>query len=262
MTCPMCHNPATPTICDECKHQTARDLTWLATNCDDLETNRINRAYGTHKGNGGGGRRSEAPTPVCEAIADALYLDRTRNLKQTLNTWARCFNQPPAPDGCLAKQARILNGLDLWAPRKTAVSAIYSTEMHRIVVRLAAIVANMDETKIRLGTCPNPDCGKPVYAPADAREATCAHCNNTWTATILRRATDTELCETDAEGTAGELAVMLDTFGVEIAPSTIRSWASRGKLMPILDKHGHATKHYRLADAYKLTDTYRQQHLD
>ena len=32
--------------------------------------------------------------------------------------------------------------------------------------------------------------------------------------------------------------------------------------MPILDKHGHATKHYRLADAYKLTDTYKQQHLD
>ncbi|RSX44678.1 hypothetical protein [Bifidobacterium castoris] len=262
MTCPMCNNPSTPTICRTCKRQTAQDLAWLANNCDDLEHYRLNRAYGKHAANSGGGRRTEAPTPVREAIYDALYVDRYRNLKQTLNTWAMCFSQPPAPEGCLAQQARILDGLDLWTPGKTAASAIYAAETHILVTRLCAILANMDETRIHLGICPNPECARPVYAAADAREATCAHCNNTWTATILRRATDAQLCETDAEGTAGELALMLDQVGIEVAASTIRSWASRGKLMPILDKNGHATKRYKLTDAYRLTDTYRQQHLD
>lgn len=258
----MCHNPSTPTICRTCKRQTAQDLTWLADNCDDLETRLINRTYG-HKNNGvGRGRRAEAPMPVRVAIADALYMDRTRNLKQTLNTWARCFNQPTAPDVCLAQQARVLNSLDLWAPRKTAVSAVYSAEMHAIVERLRAIHADMNETRIQLGTCPNPDCGKPVFGPADADEATCAHCNNTWTTAILRRATDAELCACEEKGTAGELAVILDKVGVKVASGTIRSWASKGKLMPILDKDGSSTKRYWLADVYKLTDTYRQQHLD
>ena len=254
MTCGICRNPNTPGICTTCKTRTSQDLTWLATNLNDLENYRINRAYAHHDNTGGGGTRSEAPTPVRDALFDALYGDRDGNLIETLNAWAMCLGQPPAPKGQLAKQANLINtDPNLWAPGKTGASTVYAAETNRITSRLRNIVANMDETRIMLGTCLNPDCNKPVYGPPEAKNARCEHCGNTWTATLLRRATDRQLTASNATGTAGELSLMLDTFGIEVPASTIRSWASRGQLQPVTDRHGQPTKRYRLADAYQLT---------
>lgn len=250
MTCGICHNPNTPTTCPDCQTQTHQDLTWLIHNLPDLEHYRINRAHGTHHNGGGGGARSEAPAPLRETIFDLLYGDRQLNLKDTLNTWAICLNEPPAPTGLLAAIAHTIRDHPrLWA---SSASPVYATDLHTLTKRLQAITANMDETRIRLGTCLNPDCQQPVYGPVDADMARCDQCGNTWTASLLRRATDQQLRDCDTEGTPGELTTILDAFGIDINPSTIRSWASRGKLTQTTDRNGQPTHRYKLADVYTL----------
>lgn len=249
MTCGICHNPNTPTTCPDCQVQTRQDLTWLMHNLPDLEHYRLNRVHGRHSG-GGGGTRSEAPAPLRETIFDLLYGDRQLNVKDTLNTWAICLGEPPAPVGMLAAIAHtIRDAANLWA---SSASPVYATDLHTLTKRLQAIIANMDETRIRLGTCLNPDCRQPVYGPTDADMARCDQCGNTWTASLLRRATDRQLRDCDTEGTPGELATILDAFGVDISPNTIRSWAYRGKLEQTADKDGQPTHRYRLSDVYTL----------
>lgn len=254
--CTICHTRNTAVNpCKDCRQLTHTNLTWLTTNLNDIETYRINRAYG-HKSGNGGARRSEAPTPLHETIYDLLYLDRDGNLLETLNTWATCLNQPPAPRGSLARQARLLrDNPHLW---DSTASPVYAAETNRLTGRLRSLIATMDETRIMYGNCLNPDCGQPVYAAPDAKEARCPHCGNTWTTAMLRRATSEQLLASDEEGKPGDLSALLAMHGVDIPAATIRTWAYRGEIQQTTTPDGEPTGHYRVADVYnRYLKTYK-----
>lgn len=248
-TCTICHTPNTAqNPCKDCRTLTHTTLTWLTTNLTDIETYRINRAYGGHKSGNGGARRSEAPTPLHETIYDLLYLDRDGNILETLNAWATCLNQPPAPRGRLARQAQLLrDNPHLW---ESSASPVYAAETNRLTNRLRSTIAIMDETRIHVGNCLNPDCTQPVYAAPDAKEARCQHCNNTWTTAMLRRATSQQLLASSEEGKPGELPAMLGQFGIDINANTIRTWAYRGEIQQTTTPDGNPTGRYRLSDVY------------
>lgn len=246
MTCPICHNPQAATVCKPCQTQTAQDLAWLTANLDDLENYRLNRAYGHTAGNGGsGGPRATAPTPVREALWDALYGDED-NLEAILHTWGTCIGLPPAPPSHLSLLTRAISEKpDLWA---SSASPVYAYELHKSTTRLRNIVANTGTTRILHGVCPI--CDTRIYAPSDAKEAKCEQCGNTWMTRIIRRAAEIHLATCDTTGTPSELAAVLAQFGITISPRTISSWATRGHIQQILDKDGQPTHRYRLADAY------------
>lgn len=247
--CTICHTPNTAqNPCKDCRTLTHTTLTWLTTNLTDIETYRINRAYGGHKSGNGGARRSEAPTPLHETIYDLLYLDRDGNILETLNTWATCLNQPPAPRGRLARQAQLLrDNPHLW---ESSASPVYAKETNRLTNRLRSTIAIMDETRIHVGNCLNPDCAQPVYAAPDAKEACCQHCNNTWTTAMLRRATSQQLLASSEEGKPGELPAMLGQFGIDVNANTIRTWAYRGEIQQTTTPDGEPTGRYLLSDVY------------
>lgn len=247
-TCTICHTPNTAlNPCKDCRTLTHTNLTWLTTNLNDIETYRINRAYG-HKSGNGGARRSEAPAPLHTPIYDLLYLDRDGNLLETLNTWATCLNQPPAPRGNLARQAQLLrDNPKLW---ESSASPVYAAEANRLTNRLRSMSAAMDETRIMYGNCLNPDCGQPMYAAPDAKEARCRHCSNTWTTAMLRRAASEQLLASDEEGRPGDLPSFFLQFGVDVNPTTIRTWAHRGEIQQTTTLDGEPTGRYRVADVY------------
>lgn len=248
-TCTICHTPnTTQNPCKDCRTLTHTNLTWLTANLNDIENYRINRAYGGHKSGSGGARRSEAPTPMHVPLYDLLYIDRDGNILETLNTWATCLNQPPAPRGCLARQAQLLrDNPRLW---ESTASPVYAAETNRLAKRLRSMMAAMDETRIHVGDCLNPDCGRPVYATPDAKEARCRHCGNTWTTAMLRRAASERLLASNEEYKPGDLPKHFLPYGIVIPATTIRTWGHRGEIQQTTTPDGEPTGRYRVADVY------------
>ena len=226
------------------------DLTWLTRNLDDLENGRLNRINNKKHDNGRTPTGTNPGTPLREAIMDLLHVDRDGNIESTLHAWAQCLGvHVGLRDSLTTTAERISRNPHL---DENPATPIYAAEIHTLVKRAKNIIRMMDETRIQWGNCPNPDCGQPLLAPADADTIDCAHCNCHWAPQIVWKNRDKQLKDSKAEGTYGELSAILDSLGLNVPPATIRSWAYRGKLAPLRDITGKPTGKYRLADVYLL----------
>ncbi|WP_152598035.1 IBR domain-containing protein [Bifidobacterium cuniculi] len=226
------------------------DLTWLTRNLDDLENGRLNRINNRKHDTGRTPTTASASAPLREAVLDLLHVDREGNIEDTLHAWARCLNVHVGMRDSLATTAERISR----TPRldEHAATPIYAAETHTLVRRAQNLIRMMDETRIKWGNCPNPDCQQPLTAPADAETIDCPHCHCKWAPQIVWKSRDKQLKTSKAEGTYGELSAILDSLGLNVPAATIRSWAYRGKLNQTKDTHGKPTGKYRLADAYQL----------
>ncbi|KAB8292070.1 hypothetical protein [Bifidobacterium apri] len=250
-----------PTICASCWTRLVTDLEWMTRNLDSLEEYRINRANGRHDGNGGGGNRGNAPTPVRERIYDLLFEKSgtgAPGVRLTLTAYLDCLGQRYMHGDKLSVLAHRVASCPLLLANNTA-SGVYAREIHRLTRQCQACMTGENSDTIILGPCPAKDCGTILTAPDDAVTVTCPHCRNTIPVSLMRIMQRQRILNSPVTGTARQLRRTLQDSGIRVNANTMYSWIHRGVLRPAKHQPGKGKPVYRLCDVYALATRAQQQ---
>lgn len=236
-------------LCKHCETTLQTDLEWMERNLDLLEDYRLNRAYGTHEGGGGG---YTASAPVREQVSALLYDTDSQgrpSINETLNGFADCLAIHRTAGMRLSRTAHAIRS----SIRLTASSAtpVYMRDIHALKIRARQLLEEPSDDMICYGACPDPECGRPVSAPRDAPITRCRWCGNTWLTAQLRETQRERLRNCNLTGTQSELIRLLAAGGILVKPSTVRSWVHRRKL-PQAGENAEAQPVYRVMDLFAL----------
>ncbi|MBV2364278.1 hypothetical protein [Streptomonospora nanhaiensis] len=199
---------------------------------------------GTRPPDGGRPNRAcETPIPIDLRASEAAHI-----LRNTLSTWVRLIHADgsarPLPDDTLPAMAAWLLPLCGWL-RHTHYGPEAIDEITTAVAQARRAV-DTPPSLTYVGPC---QCGHPVYARPGAPVATCRECGTSWGVAEQR-----QWLRDAAEGmlmTAAQIARATSRESARVTASTVRSWASRGRLVA----HGHdrdGRPLYRLGDALDL----------
>lgn len=228
------------------------DLEWLASNLNELETIRLNRAYKTGGNSGGGGGVYGPSAPWRDSIAELLYghdaSDACPGVDELLGEWAKCLGAPLPPAIPLEQKAQLLaHDGKLHGNMATPV---YAELLHRLCKRLERELSGDDGSGVLYGPCPVKDCTGVLHGSTDGEATVCDKCRTRMPKGVARAERVMRLLDADRSGRVADLCDLLATCGVKVKPGTVRQWANRGQLQPVgADADGKPV--YRLSDVYR-----------
>ena len=226
------------------------DLDWLTTHLNDLETVRLNRAYG--RGDGSGGGVPGPSSPWRDRIAELLYgtdtSDACPGVDALLCEWAKCLGAPLPPAIPLEQKAELLAHDEKLC--ENMATPVYAELLHRLRGRLERLLDGDDGTGVLYGACPVKDCGGTLRGSSDGMATTCDKCRTRVPVAVARAGRVLRLLESDRSGRLTDMCQLLASCGVHVKPGTARQWVSRGQLSPVgADADGKPV--YLLADLYR-----------
>ncbi|MFC4333876.1 hypothetical protein [Salininema proteolyticum] len=246
--CATCPRPVADTgyICHDCADRLRTRLQWIAANADELD---VTVTRQDRISDGTGGRASaETPLPFNADASEAAWV-----LRNTLTTWARRVAAQRGldePADNLPALARWLHDHVRWLRCQPFAYEAHD-ELHYAAGVLQRAV-DAPTPQVELGACGTDGCAGHLAAPHGAVTVQCRDCRARYDVDRLQRSlldrADILLMP------ASDIASILSQWRrTRVAPSTVRSWASRGRLAARgHDDHGRTL--YRLGDARRLAD--------
>lgn len=195
---------------------------------------------------GSRGKASEAALPLNLAAVEARDILRT-----TLRAWVRAVHAdvPTAtpPRDTLAAMAVWLLPMVRWVRHRTY--GPQALDELAAAVDQARRVVDVPEERVGVGRCPQ--CSSPVYAPASRLVAYCRTEDCDGTVDVQQWQQSLQDLAWSHEAGATEIAAFATKhLGMRLAASTIRSWATRGRITPT--NPGERVPRYRFEDVAKL----------
>jgi len=224
--CGSCTKPVTDAyLCADCTRDLAIALLTAANIAPDLD-DAIARLLKRGTGSGPSGSATEAPLPVDLAASNAKD-----KLSLKLGVAVSGIQLPPGAPGyardwpynTIGHMARWL-AARLGRIRQHEHAPRWHHAIHRAVRDALAVIDTYPE-RAPAGQCEA--CGAQLLAELGADEVTC-RCGVLTTA--LRATRRERAAAADVLGTATEIAGALEQLGIRVTASTIRTWASRGRL--------------------------------
>lgn len=248
-----CHLCARPSgddgnACTACAENTRTALHRVVDGLDaDLTTTLAKQ--GTKPTSHGGrrpGKASEAPLPIDLHASEARTV-----LTTTLTAWVTTIRAdmpraaPPRPT--LPALARWLLPLTGWLRHAT-----YGPQaLDEIAAAVAQAVRAVDTPADRVGVGRCPVCSSPVYAPSSRLVAYCRTPDCQGTVNVQEWQQSLQTLAWSHEAGATEIAAFATRhLGMTLAASTIRSWATRGRITPT--NPGEPVPRYRFEDVANL----------
>lgn len=247
--CVICPKPVADAgaVCHPCSEKLATELRWLASNAAELETT-IARQSRIGESSGRPSAETRLPIDWEAVIAD----DSIRN---TLTTWARVVIDErgcPPPADSLPDLAGFLADQVSWLRHREYADQVWDELGYACLILKQAVDSPAERQY--LGRCltrvEDGECEQDIYVHPGASYVTCRECGaqfdvqarRQW---LLKRARNTLAPATQIASTLSMLLAR------RIAPGTVRSWATRGRLIPRgRDRSGDRL--YRLGDAITL----------
>ena len=192
------------------------------------------------------GKASEAPLPLDLRAAEARTI-----LTGTLRVWVARIRQdmPNAtpPRDTMPAMANWLLPLTGWL--RHATYGPQALDELAAAVDQALKAVDVPEERVGVGRCPQ--CSSPIYAPASRLVAYCTteDCDGTVDVQQWQQSLQ-ELAWSHEAGATEIAAFATKHLGMRLAASTIRSWATRGRITPT--NPGERVPRYRFEDVAKL----------
>ena len=195
---------------------------------------------------GGHGKKSEAPLPIDLRAAEARTI-----LTGTLRAWVTRIRQDmpktTPPRDTMPAMANWLLPLTGWL--RHAPYGPQALDEITAAVAQAVRVVDVPEERVGVGRCPR--CSSPVYAPASRLVAYCRTEDCDGTVDVQQWQQSLQDLAWSHEAGATEIAAFATKhLGMKLAASTIRSWATRGRITPT--NPGEKVPRYRFEDVAKL----------
>ena len=234
-------------VCTHCATTARTALRQIVDGLDaDLTTTMAKQGSRPTSHSGGHGKKSEAPLPLDLRAAEARTI-----LAGTLRAWVTRIRQdmPKAtrPRDTMPAMAAWLLPLTGWL--RHATYGPQALDELTAAVQQALRVVDTPEERVGVGRCPT--CSSPVYAPASRLTAYCKteDCEGTVDVQQWRQSLQT-LAWSHEAGATEIAAFATKHLGMRLAPSTIRSWATRGRIR--CTNPAEPTPRYRFADVVTL----------
>lgn len=233
-------------LCDQCLHELMDALKWLTLYDRELEY-RLNPANQPHN-NGTSRATGSTPLPLHAKLATLLITGDERNdsLMDVLKNFASSLGvawNPLETAGSIASRLAKLP----YDRLNRRVTGVYKPQICTLVHQCQQTLQPAEE-RIIVGVCPNPDCGAPLKTKPQATTVTCTQCASVWSVKYLRQQQYERITSSNYVNTAKQLQHIMLYLGVNVKPSTMRSWIHRGKLTPV----DAVNRTYRLKDVYQL----------
>lgn len=200
----------------------------------------------TTQSGGRPGKKSEAPLPLDLRAAEARTI-----LTGTLRAWVTRIREDmprsTRPRDTMAAMAAWLLPLTGWL--RHAPYGAQALDELTAAVQQALRVVDIQEERVGVGRCPT--CSSPVYAPASRLTAYCKTEDCDGTVDVQQWQQSLQTLAWSHEAGATEIAAFATKhLGMKLAPSTIRSWATRGRIR--CTNPGERVPRYRFEDVAKL----------
>ncbi|MGL5910610.1 MAG: hypothetical protein ACRCZP_11455 [Phycicoccus sp.] len=218
-----CDHPAPDTtICRTCTTRTRQRLLDIPNLCAELDTTTAKQnVTGTDLRR----RSNDIPLPLNIRAAAARH-----DLDQLIRHWATTINRTGIP----APTDTTTPALATWLANHTTTLATHqdaATLVDDLTTKTGAAVRVIDIADVRwyAGPCPTQNCNTDLYGRGTAPTIVCPTCWTTLDATDRK----TWLRDTTRDRLAGAtfIASALTGLGTAVPATTIRKWASRGRLL-------------------------------
>ena len=235
-------------VCTHCANQTRTALRQIVDGLDtDLTTTMAKQGTRpTTQSGGRPGKKSEAPLPLDLRAAEARTI-----LTGTLRAWVTRIREDmprsTRPRDTMPAMAAWLLPLTGWL--RHATYGPQALDELTAAVQQALRVVDTPEERVGVGRCPT--CSSPVYAPASRLTAyyKTEDCEGTVDVQQWRRSLE-DLAWSHEAGATEIAAFATKHLGWKLAASTIRKWASDGKISPT--NPGERIPRYRFELVAKL----------
>ena len=192
------------------------------------------------------GKKSEAPLPLDLHAAEARTI-----LTGTLRAWVTRIREDmprsTRPRDTMPAMANWILPLTGWL--RHATYGPQALDEITAAVAQAVRVVDVPEERVGVGRCPR--CSSPVYAPASRLVAYCRTEDCDGTVDVQQWQQSLQDLAWSHEAGATEIAAFATKhLGMKLAASTIRSWATRGRITPT--NPGEKVPRYRFEDVAKL----------
>ena len=234
-------------VCTHCANQTRTALRTIGGGLDaDLTVTMAKQGTRPTTHGGGHGKKSEAPLPLDLRAAEARTI-----LTGTLRAWVTRIREDmprsTRPRDTMPAMAAWLLPLTGWL--RHATYGAQALDELTAAVQQALRVVDTPEERVGVGRCPT--CSSPVYAPASRLTAYCKTDDCDGTVDVQQWQQSLQTLAWSHEAGATEIAAFATKhLGMRLAASTIRSWATRGRITPT--NPGEPTPRYRFEDVAKL----------
>lgn len=238
-----CEHPAPDTtICRACTWRTRQRLHDIPDLCAELDITTAKLAvHGTRNG----GRSAEIPLALNLHAAAARH-----DLDTTIRHWASTLFRTGAPAPTNTTTAGLATYLAEHTPHLAAHPDAADLLDQLTAVTDAAIRAiDIIDVRWYAGPCPTDHCGTDLYGRGTSPTITCHTCRTTLDATDRKAWLRDEI--RDRLAGAAFIARALTGLGTAVPASTIRKWASRGRLLSRTTDHD-GTPLYRIGDVLDL----------